>query len=395
MLMLKAVDLSAFRLLLQLLFVTVLLGLGLKLSAAETEKQQKTRVQIEQLATQIQALQKDLEDARDQFGEQQQALKQTDLEIQSNHLDLRRLQQQAKEQQLEITQLEKDQQTILSELGLEKHQLAEQLRQAWLLGRGNQLKLLLNQDNLSQGNRMLTYYRYFNQSRLTQIEKFDQQLAELEQNYRQIQAAIEVLELLQTDAQTSLQLLQQNRDFRQSSIRELDRLIVAKSSRLSELEQDRKDLETLLVKLQDLLGDIPDDLGVERSLQAMKGKLPEPIKGRIRYRYGDPRSGALKWKGWFYETTIGTDVRSIAKGRIAYADWLRGYGLLIIIDHGDGFMSLYSNNESLFKAVGGWVEANETIAQSGPAVNNSFDGLYFELRHAGKALNPSSWLKKR
>ena len=378
----------------KLILVLLLLILVVSDGLAETAKQKKTSQQIEQLARQIRSLQEDLEGARDQFGVQQQELKQMDLEIQSNRLDLRQFQQQAKEQQLEISKLEENQQEILAELGLEKNQLAEQLRQAWLLGRGNQLKLLLNQDDLSEGSRMLTYYRYFNQSRLTQIDEFDQQLEVLEDNHRQLRTAERVLLELQAEAESALAVLEGKRKLRQASVVELDRQIVAKSSKLTELKQDRKDLETLLERLQDLLGDIPEDLGSESSLQSMKGKLPQPVKGRIRYRYGDPRSGDMRWKGWFFEAKVGTDIHSIAKGRIAYADWLRGYGLLIIIDHGDGFMSLYSNNESLFKAVGEWVDTGETIAQSGPAVNNSYDGLYFELRHAGKALNPRSWLKK-
>lgn len=392
--MIEGAWLSAYQAWLKLALILLLLGLTLNNGHAETEKQKQTRQQIGHLAEQIHNLQAELEGARGQFGEQQQALKQMDLEIQSNRIDLRQFQQQAKEQQVEIAKLEEKQQTILAELGLEKHQLAEQLRQAWLLGRGNQLKLLLNQDDLSQGSRMLTYYRYFNQSRLSQIDQFDQQLEVLEENYRQLRIAEQVLEVLQVDTESALAALEKQHQLRRLSMTELNRQIVAKSSRLTELKQDRKDLETLLERLQGLLGDIPDDLGNERSLQTLKGKLLQPVNGRIRYRFGDPRSGDMRWKGWFIEVKVGTDIHSIAKGRIAYADWLRGYGLLMIIDHGDGFMSLYSNNESLFKAVGEWVETGETIAQSGPAVNNSYDGLYFELRHAGKALNPHSWLKK-
>ncbi len=361
---------------------------------AETDKQKKTRQQIAQLAEHIQDLQQDLEGSRSLFGKEQQVLKQLDLEIQSNRRDLRMFQQQALQQQQQIVELEQNQQKILAELGLEKHQLAKQLRQAWLLGRGNQLKLLLNQDDLSQGSRMMTYYRYFNQSRLSLISEFDQQLDILEENYRQLQIAEQLLLSLQADAEAILISLESKRQQRQKSISELDQQIEAKSSQLVELKQDRKDLETLLARLQDLLGDIPVDLGAELSLQTVKGQLATPLEGRVRYRFGDLRSGDIRWKGWFFETSTGTDVRSIANGRIAYADWLRGYGLLMIIDHGDGFMSLYSYNESLFKSVGEWVGNGEIIAQSGPASGTSYDGLYFELRHEGKALNPQSWFKK-
>jgi len=361
---------------------------------SETEKQIKTRQQIEQLAEHIQRLQQDLEGSRSLFGKEQQALKKLELEIQSNRLDLRKFQQQVTEEQQQIVKLEKNQQKILAELGLEKHQLAQQLRQAWLLGRGSQLKLLLNQDDLSQGSRMMTYYRYFNQSRLSVIDEFDHQLTVLEENYQQLQDAEQVLLSLQADAEVILINLESTRQQRKTSITELDRQIMSKSSRLTELKQDRKDLEILLGRLQDLLGDIPEDLGAELSLQSIKGQLLKPLEGRVRFRFGDTRSGNIRWKGWFFEAPKGSDVHTIANGRIAYSDWLRGYGLLMIIDHGDGFMSLYSYNESLFKSVGEWVETGEIIAQSGPAASNSYDGLYFELRHEGKALNPSAWFKK-
>ncbi|MCF6263547.1 MAG: peptidoglycan DD-metalloendopeptidase family protein [Xanthomonadales bacterium] len=364
------------------------------LGFAETDKQKKTRQQIEQLAEHIQDLQQELEGSRSLFGDEQQALKQLDLEIQSNRHDLRMFQQQALEQQQQIVELEQNQQQILAELGLEKHQLAQQLRQAWLLGRGSQLKLLLNQDDLSQGSRMMTYYRYFNQSRLSLISEFDQQLDILEENYRQLQIAEQVLTGLQADAESILISLENKRQLRQQSITALNHQIETKSSRLVELKQDRKDLETLLERLQDLLGDIPEDLGAELSLQTVKGQLAKPLDGRVRYRFGDQRSGNIRWKGWFFQASTGTDVHTIANGRIAYADWLRGYGLLMIIDHGDGFMSLYSYNESLFKSVGEWVGNGEVIAQSGPASGTSYDGLYFELRHEGKALNPQSWFQK-
>ncbi len=361
---------------------------------AETSKQKQTRLQIEQLAKTIQSLQLQLEDAREDFREQQNSLKEMDLTVQAARLELRDLDQQTKAQQTQIEKLLKQQQEVLQELGLEKSQLGEQLRQAWLLGRGNQLKLILNQDNLTAGNRMLTYYRYFNKSRLTQIEAFDQQLSILEDNFQQLQVARLQLEQLQTIATEKLAVLETQRQQRKTSMTELDRQIVAKSSRLEEFKRNRRDLETLLERLQGLLADIPADLGVDKPLKELKGSLPKPLNGRIRYRFGDRRGTDMRWKGWFIEAEVGSNVQSIATGRVAYADWLRGYGLMLIVDHGDGFMSLYGNNETLFKAVGEWVEAKEVIAQSGPAVSNSYNGLYFELRQQGRATNPAHWLKK-
>ncbi len=379
-----------------MLAVTLLIVLGLftQSSFSETAKQKQTRLQIEELAKTIQALQLQLEDARKDFKEQQGQLKTMDLKVQSARLQLRDIEQQTQAQQLEVEQLLQQQQVVLDELGLEKSQLGEQLRQAWLLGRGNQLKLILNQDGLSEGNRMVAYYRYFNQSRLKQIESFDEQLIILEENFQQLQVARAQLEQLQTSATEKIAQLEVQRQQREISLTELDLQISDKSSRLEEFKANRRDLETLLNRLQDLLADIPEDLGEDKPLSALKGRLPKPMEGRIRYRFGDRRGTDMRWKGWFIEAEVGSNVQSIAQGRVAYADWIRGYGLMLIVDHGDGFMSLYGNNETLFKAVGEWVAAKEIIAQSGPAANNSYSGLYFELRHEGKATNPGNWLQK-
>ena len=118
-----------------------------------------------------------------------------------------------------------------------------------------------------------------------------------------------------------------------------------------------------------------------------------PLNGRVKHAYGQPRSAGMRWHGWLIGANSGSEVREVAYGRVAYADWLRGYGLLIIIDHGDGFLSLYANNESLLFDVGDWVEPGATISTVGSSALNG-NGLYFEIRKDGKALDPAIWLKR-
>jgi len=160
-----------------------------------------------------------------------------------------------------------------------------------------------------------------------------------------------------------------------------------------ELQRDRHDLEALLENLSNVLADIPADLGQRHGLDKLKGKMLIPVKGRVKHAYGQPRTAGLHWQGWLISASIGSEVRSIAHGRVAYSDWLRGYGLLMIIDHGDGFMSLYANNESLLREVGDWVETGSDISTVGTSPLNG-NGLYFEIRKDGKAMDPVVWLKR-
>ena len=118
-----------------------------------------------------------------------------------------------------------------------------------------------------------------------------------------------------------------------------------------------------------------------------------PVKGRVKHAYGQPRTAGLRWQGWLINAGIGSEVKTIARGRVAYSDWLRGYGLLMIIDHGDGYLSLYANNESLLREVGDWVEPGSKISTVGTSPLNG-NGLYFEIRKDGKVLDPAVWLKR-
>jgi len=141
------------------------------------------------------------------------------------------------------------------------------------------------------------------------------------------------------------------------------------------------------------LADIPANLGKQHDLNGLKGRMPLPAEGRVKHAFGQPRTGGLRWQGWLIDAKPGSEVKSVAYGRVAYSDWLRGYGLLMIIDHGDGYMSLYANNESLLREVGDWVEPGSDISTVGTSPVNG-DGLYFEIRKNGKAMDPAVWLKR-
>lgn len=255
------------------------------------------------------------------------------------------------------------------------------------------MKLVLNQDSPALLSRTLAYYDYFSRSQASQINELKEVLQTLDQMQEKINAELSAMNEVQKNQQSVLDELKDQRNERQVIIESLSRQINTDEARLAELQRDRRDLETLLEKLSNVLADIPADLGKRLAPQDLKGKLPMPVKGRVKHAYGQPRTAGLHWQGWLIGAGDGSEVKAIAYGRVAFSDWLRGYGLLMIIDHGDGFMSLYGNNESLLHEVGDWVEPGAVISTVGTSGFNG-DGLYFEIRKDGKAMDPAVWLKR-
>jgi len=241
--------------------------------------------------------------------------------------------------------------------------------------------------------RTLAYYDYFSRSQASQISELKQVLLELDRMQVKINVELTALEEVQKNQQVVLDEMTKQRNERQTIIDTLSSQIGTDEARLADLQRDRKDLEILLERLVDVLADIPADLGKRLGPADLKGKMPIPVQGRVKHAYGQARTAGMRWQGWLIGAGNGSEVNAIAYGRVAYSDWLRGYGLLIIIDHGDGFMSLYANNESLLREVGDWVEPGARISTVGSSPRNG-TGLYFEIRKNGKALDPAVWLKR-
>jgi len=380
------------------LIITIGITCGLALAdvtgnAANEATQAEARSRLQQLKSEISRLKKDLEQSRSKLSREQKALKAADLEIQASILKLRELDSTRLVHEREIENLEAEREDYLLSLKDRNDALAEQIMAAYRLGRQSRLKLILNQDSPALLSRTLAYYDYFSRSHASQISELKQVLLALDQMQKKINVELSSIHEVQRDQQAVLDEMTIQRNDRQDIIDTLSSQIGTDEARLAELLRNRKDLETLLEKLSDVLSDIPSDLGTRLTPIDLKGKMPIPVKGRVRHAFGQPRTAGLHWQGWLVAANTGSEVKAIAYGRVAYADWLRGYGLLIIIDHGDGFMSLYANNESLLHDVGDWVESGALISTVGNSPRNGA-GLYFEIRKDGKALDPAIWLKR-
>ena len=293
----------------------------------------------------------------------------------------------------ELSKLHTERQSYLHSIDERREILARQILTAYRLGRESRLKLVLNQDSPALLSRTLAYYEYFSNSQAEQINELRQVLQTLDAMQTKINVELSALDEVQKNQQAVLDEMTRQRNERQTIIESLSGQIVSDETHLVELQNNRKDLEVLLEKLSDVLADIPTDLGKRLAPGKLKGKMPMPVKGRVRHAYGQARTAGLRWQGWLIGAANGSEVKTVAYGRVAFSDWLRGYGLLMIIDHGDGYMSLYGNNESLLHEVGGWVEAGTAISTVGTSPLSG-SGLYFEIRRDGKAMDPAVWLKR-
>ena len=353
----------------------------------------KAESALEGVRKEIGILQKSLERSRMEHANEHARLREVDLQIQAANLEFRTLEKQRQSHLDELAGLERRRNDYLIRLKQRHDQLAEQIRAAYRLDSQSRLKLILNQASPAQLGRMLAYYDYINRAQVSKISGLREALTTLDTMQQSIDQELSRLEMVQTEQREVMDQLDQQRKQRRTLLVELDERIEDKASRLRELERNRQDLEKLLERLTDVLADIPADLGKHLGVARQKGRIPMPVKGPVRYAFGQSRGGGLHWQGWLIAAPAGSEVSAVAYGRVAFADWLRGYGLLIIIDHGEGFMSLYGHNESLLYEAGDWVEPGEIISVIGVRTGND-QGLYFELRKNGKSVDPAAWLAR-
>jgi len=350
---------------------------------------------LQQLRQQIQDLQKSLGAARDQQAELRESLRRSEVEIGRISRILKDLRKQLRRQTRALKDLEARRGKEREALGAQREAIARQMVASYAMGRQGQLKIVLNQQDPAAIARTLTYYDYFIKARAARIAAIDHTLAELTQTEQDISAETNRLDRLRIDQADRLSALQQTRRTRAEVLAKLEAEIRTKQQRLDQLLKDEARLARLVQRLREALSDIPPDaVGVPFS--QLKGRLAWPVDGRVTARFGETRKpGTMRWQGVMLQAEQGREVHAVYHGRVAFADWLRGFGLLIIIDHGDGFMSLYGHNESLYKSPGDWVEGGELIATVGDSGGRAEPGLYFEIRHNGRPADPARWCVAR
>jgi septal ring factor EnvC (AmiA/AmiB activator) len=269
--------------------------------------------------------------------------------------------------------------------------LAGQLRAAYLIGHEEPLKLLLNQKDPARIGRMFAYYGYFGRARANEIHSIEDNVARLDELDTQLAGEDARLAELEKQQRSQLTEVEQARSRRTVVLANLEAESHTRAQNLEKLRSQQSGLEKLLRQLREAMEKFP--LDSNDAFAHLRGKLAWPVSGRVVARYGETRAGGVKWDGVLVATERGAPVRAVYQGRIIYADWLPGLGLLTIVDHGDGYMSLYGHNERLYKAVGEKVSAGDPIASAGDSGGSNRPELYFEIRKGGKPVDPRPWFK--
>lgn len=291
-------------------------------------------------------------------------------------------------------ELEAELESREAELRAESDQLAAQVSAAYTSGSQERLKLLLNQDDPATLGRLMTYYRYLSDHRGDNIAAVNTHIAELAALRGEAAAEASRLESLAASRQAELAQLDGAQQDRQALLASLKSRIAEAGSEVERLAAEEKDLARLIAELTSILSDYP--ITSEEQFSAYKGRLTWPVAGNLIHDFGQPRAGGgVKWNGVVLAAPRGRDVRSIYHGRVVFADWLSGMGLLVIVDHGEGYLSLYGYNETTLKSAGDWVAPGDAIATVGDSGGRPQTGLYFEVRQGTRPLNPRQWVSRQ
>lgn len=365
--------------------------------------------ELGELHSRITALQKELDSAEESKSEAADALRQSERAISNINRRLHEI--SAAQRQLGQTLEQLQQQTRQEQQQLESHQalLEKLLLQRYLYGQQTPLQVLLNQQDPNQLARQLSYYAYLSRARAEAIGGLRHNLQQLDSLAHLTGQKSAELKRLQADQATNKQQLLAEQNARKSLLARISKNIRTQRKEIGRLQRDEKRLTRLVERLGRIASPLPGKRGGTLSnqqlpdvalfgipFQQLKGRLRLPVRGELTNRFGSPRedSGAL-WRGLFLRAVAGEEVKAVAGGRVVFADWLRGFGNLMIIDHGGSYMSLYGNNETLFKQVGDTVRPGDTVAAVGNSGGNPESGLYFELRYQSKPFDPLQWAALR
>ncbi len=359
----------------QLIFVLILMVVSTSTMSNE---------QIRELELRIKQLKAQMYNARSQYGRLQQKLKQKEEQIGDIANRIHTLQNALTNKQRTLYKLKKQENQIQRKLQAKRKVLAKQITAAYVMGRQDYLKLWLNQEDVFTVGRMLTYYEYLNRTKSNQIQTIKislENLITLKDTIKLKKADIN--NVINTQIKKK-QALIFNYQQRKKILAQLANTLENQSTELKRLQENKRHLETLLSTL--------DTVPKTDNLPGLKGKFAPPVKGRILKRFGDKLVAGLKWQGMLIAAPLGNKIRVIAPGQVIFAQWFRNFGLLIIIDHGQSYMSLYAHNQSLYVKMGDWVQANDIIATVGNSGGNKISGLYFEIRYQAKPQAPRNWL---
>ncbi|MBE0440096.1 MAG: peptidoglycan DD-metalloendopeptidase family protein [Gammaproteobacteria bacterium] len=378
------------------------LCLALLMLAPSVAGAEATTQRLENVQTEIKSLSKELDDTKASQNALYQQLKTQSQAASKLKRDLYKLDQSIQQQAKKITILQAQHEQQQQAHSEQQNALNKQLRAAFTNAQPSYLKVLLNQHDPAKLSRSSIYFHYFHQARQQQLASINETLVTLSNQQHELKTAQQNQQELYQQRQHQQTQLEQKNQQRLVTLKQLDQKLDAQSTRISALREEEQALQAVFKSLQEQQEKKPvtpvmsTSSKTHQKFASLKGSLPWPIKGKVTARYGSARNlGKLTWQGIMIDAPSGKEIKASAAGQVVFSGWLRGFGLLIIVDHGDKYMSLYGNNQSLLKEVGDTVEAGELIALSGDKGIRQHAGLYFEIRHKGSPTNPSQWLGKQ
>jgi len=363
---------------------------------------------LQELQKRIESLKQELDRTEGAHAEASDALKESEQAISDANRKLHELNQQQKTNAIALAAIRKDRSGMEITIGRQQSLLANQLFQQYLSGEQNYLRALLQQRDPNTIARDLQYFSYVAKARASLIDSLRKNLGQVTVLDAQTESTLKEVARLKAAQVQERQELQKQQSERRSVLKKLVSQLQAQRGEISRLQRDEKRLSRLVERLARIVPKPPARKGESQKNQrnemlpapeqnsgafaSLKGKLRLPVRGELANRFGTIREDSgITWKGLFIRADEGNEVRAVAGGRVVFADWLRGFGNLMIVDHGSGYMSLYGNNQTLLKRVGDEIKTGDNIAAVGNSGGNPESGLYFELRRQSKPFDPLTW----
>lgn len=421
--------LNSFRASFFIAIAAFLLNLAFIDNSFAAKKIDDAKEDLGDLKIKIQALKKELDNKQAAHKDATDALKDSETAISQANKKLFDINQQQKENQSTLVTLKKESLTLNDKLSEQQKQLSLLVKQQYVHGNQSYTKLLLQNKNPSQISRDIQYYSYIAKAHAQLINEMQISLDKVKVLNNETAATLQAVADLKAKQLAERQTLEQQKSEKSKVVKSLSGQITAQRNQINKLKRDEQNLSKLVERLAKIIAKPPkkvvkrktiakkpnvpdvktsDEKPVNQTIakneetptntyagsnfSALKGKLNLPVRGDVTNRFGSSRRDTgVSWKGLFIRAAEGSDVKSVASGRVVFADWLRGFGNLIIVDHGSGYMSLYGNNQAVLKQVGDEVNAGDNIAAVGNSGGNESNGLYYELRRLSKPFDPMSW----
>jgi septal ring factor EnvC (AmiA/AmiB activator) len=374
-------------------FLLILLSLALPAAAQDDDLAQIKEQELVQVRDRISDLKQSMDKASSQRDKLTAELQEAEVSIAERRQHLKHLERERAFTEKRRSELDAKILVNEAELDEEISQLGDQVRAAYMSGEQERLKLLLNQQDPATLGRLMTYYTYLNDYRALNIETVTGRIRELAALRSQVAAEETRLTEIAKARYDELSRLGNAQDQRKALLASLRERISDEGREIERLAAQEKDLARLIAELTSILSDYP--ISSEDPFVDHKGRLTWPVAGTLLHDFGQPRvGGGLRWNGVVLSAPRGREVRAVYHGRVAFADWLAGLGLLVIVDHGDGYMTLYGYNETTLKNAGDWVAPGDVIATVGDSGGQQRSGLYFEIRQGTRPVNPREWVTR-